>query len=521
MAGLQGYVETVVTAAAARPAADASIFAGRVMSWAALIERAARIAGGLRSLGVAAGDRVAILSANSDLVMALYLAIPWAGGVLTPLNIRWSAAENCVALDDCAPVAAFVDPAIDPATLALFDRRLDRMAVIALGDQARSGWHRLADLAAHDPAADAGRGGDDLFGLFYTGGTTGRPKGVMISHAGLVGNAQAMRALGLGADRCRMLIVAPLFHMAAAAALTMAMAAGGTAVILPGFDPAHVPEAIARDGVTEALLVPTMIQMMLDAPDFDPAALAGLRAILYGASPMPEAVLDRILAAAPHVDFYQAYGMTEVSCTATILPPAMHRGDHRRAGRHRAAGRPLATTEVIVADDAGRPLPAGQVGEILVRGPGVMLGYWRQPQQTAAAIRDGWMHTGDGGRIDDQGLLHVVDRLKDMIVSGGENVYPAEVEGAIARYPGVAQCAVIGIPDQRWGERVHAIVRPLPGVVIDEADLIAHCRRLIADYKAPRSVELWDRPLPMSSAGKILKAELRAPHWRGRSVNVG
>jgi long-chain acyl-CoA synthetase len=341
----------------------------------------------------------------------------------------------------------------------------------------------------------------------------------MLSHAGFVGNCLAMRGLGIGPDGCRMLVVAPLFHLAAAAALTVTLLAGGTAVIAPAFDPGRTLDLIHDQRVTDALLVPTMIQMLLDAPSFDAAKFAGVTSVLYGASPMPEATLDRIMAAAPHLSFFQAYGMTEVSCTATVLGPEFHQGEHRAAGRHRGAGRPIATAEIVVVDPEGRPLPAGEVGEILVRGKGVMLGYWNQPELTTEALRGGWMHTGDGGRFDDHGVLYVVDRLKDMIVSGSENVYSAEVESALSLHPDVVQCAVIGVPDERWGERVHAVIVARPGSELTEGALIDHCRALIAGYKCPRSVD-FQAALPLSAAGKILKAELRAPFWSGRARNV-
>ena len=259
--------------------------------------------------------------------------------------------------------------------------------------------------------------------------------------------------------------------------------------------------------------------MLLDAPTFDAAKLSGLQLLLYGASPMPEKTLDRIMTAAPHVNFFQAYGMTEVSCTATVLVPEYHRGMHREAGRHRGAGQPIAIAELMIADEDGRPVPAGEVGEILVRGPGVMIGYWNQAELTADALRGGWMHTGDCGKLDAQGILYVVDRLKDMIVSGAENVYSAEVESAISLHPGVAQCAVIGVPDPQWGERVHAVIASRPGIDITAEAVVEHCRALIADYKCPRSVE-FRSVLPLSPTGKILKAELRAPFWKGHTRNI-
>jgi len=514
-----GYVSAAVSAAASRLDRQAAAFEGQAVTWREMLDRAARIAGGLRALGVGDGDRVAILSANSDLYMALYLAVPWAGGVLTPLNARWSVAENAYALDDSKPTVILVSPGHVDAIAGIFAGRQDGPKLVCLDAVERQGWLTLPQLMAHAPVADAGRGGDDLLAIFYTGGTTGRSKGVMLSHAGFTSNCMAMRDLGICPDDCRMLVVAPLFHLAAAAALTMTMLAGGTAVIAPAFDPNRTLDLIEGKGVTDALLVPTMIQMVLDGQGFDPAKLAGLNTVMYGASPMPEATIDRIMAAAPHLGFYQAYGMTEVSCTATVLGPEFHKGAHRKAGRHRGAGRPIATAEVIVVNEDGQSLPAGQVGEILVRGKGVMLGYWNQPDLTAEALRDGWMHTGDGGRFDDHGVLYVVDRIKDMIVSGGENVYSAEVESAISRHPDVEQCAVIGVPDERWGERVHAVIVARQGSQLSDRALIDHCRALIADYKCPRSVD-FKPTLPLSAAGKILKAELREPFWKGRGRNV-
>jgi long-chain acyl-CoA synthetase len=514
-----GYVRAAVSAAASRGDQQASTFEGLAVSWSELLDQAARIAGGLRALGVSEGERVAILSANSDLYMALYLAVPWAGGVLTPLNARWSAAENAYAIDDSKPAVILVSPGHIDAIAGILAGRADGPTLVALDAVERDGWLDLSQLMSHGAVEDAGRGGDDLLAIFYTGGTTGKSKGVMLSHAGFTGNCMAMRDLGICPDGCRMLVVAPLFHLAAAAALTMAMLAGGTAVIAPVFNPDSTLDLIADEGVTDALLVPTMIQMLLDGRSFDAGKLARVNTVMYGASPMPEATIDRIMAAAPHLNFFQAYGMTEVSCTATVLGPEYHRGGHRAAGRHRGAGRPIATAEVVIADEAGLPLPAGQVGEILVRGKGVMLGYWNQPDLTAEALRDGWMHTGDGGRFDDQGVLYVVDRIKDMIVSGGENVYSAEVESAISLHPDVAQCAVIGVPDERWGERVHAVIVQRPGSDVTDQAVIDHCRALIAGYKCPRSVE-FKPALPLSAAGKVLKAELREPFWKGRSRNV-
>ena len=512
-----GYVSAITDAAPRDSGRIAAICGERVTTWSTLLDNAARLAAALRTFGVMPGDRVAVLAPNSDRYMTLFLAIPWSGGVIVPLNLRWSAGENAFALDDSAPKVVFVGGIVDPALSSTFDARGIR--TIDLDDSGRPGWTPWSALLTHVPVDDAGRKGDDLFGIFYTGGTTGRSKGVMLSHAGFAGNCATMRAIGImpDADR-RMLVVAPLFHLAAIAVATVAMQAGAAVVIAPAFDPDGTLDLIAREKVTDALLVPTMIQMMLNAPGFDARKLSNVRSIIYGASAIAEATLDGIMMAAPHVDFFQAYGMTEVSCTATILEPEFHRGVHREAGRHRGAGRPMPGVEMRIVDSKGRGVPDGGVGEVLVRGPGVMLGYWGQPELTAAAVRDGWMHTGDGGRFDDAGVLHIVDRMKDMIVSGGENVYSTEVEGAISLHPDVAQCAVIGVPDERWGERVHAVIVPRSAALTAEA-VISHCRSLIANYKCPRSIE-FKPTLPLSAVGKILKTELRAPYWSGHTRNI-
>ncbi len=514
------YIDAVRAGARDLDALAAS-FAGREQTWRQLFDRAGRIAASLRDRGVAPGDRVAVLGTNSDRIMELFLAVPWAGAVIAPLNPRWSAEENRFAIADCTPTLIIVGDGVGPQTIALLaDPTFAGRCIWAATGAAPEGWADYEDLVSAASMSPLRREGGDLFGIFYTGGTTGRSKGVMLSHAGLINNCRAIRASGLFPAGCRGLVVAPMFHLAAAAVMTAIMLAGGEAVILSAFSPSATLAAIEDRAVTDALLVPTMIQMVLDDPAFDASRLSRLQRIIYGASPITEATLDRAMAAAPHVDFRQAYGMTEVSCAATILGPEFHRGEHRQAGRHRSAGQAISGTEVMIADPDDQPVPLGGVGEVLIRGPGLMLGYWNQPELTAEALRGGWMHTGDGGRMDELGLVYIVDRLKDMIVSGGENIYSGEVESALSRHPAVAQCAVIGVPDERWGERVHAMIVPRPAASVTADEIQAHCRALIAGYKCPKSMELRSEPLPLSAAGKVLKHELRAPFWEGRDRNV-
>jgi long-chain acyl-CoA synthetase len=272
--------------------------------------------------------------------------------------------------------------------------------------------------------------------------------------------------------------------------------------------------------VNEILLVPTMIQMLVDHPAISSHDMSSLRRIVFGASPMSEALLDRAVAVLPNARFVQAYGMTELSPVATILHHREQVGEGRKLGRHRSGGRATFGVEIRIVDADDKPVPSGTVGEICVRGDVVMMGYWERPEETAKAVVDGWMHTGDGGYMDADGFVYIVDRVKDMIISGGENVYSAEVENVVALCPAVAQCAVIGIPSERWGEAVHAVIVPKPGVTVDADELIAFCHERIAGYKCPRSVEVRDAPMPMSGAGKILKRELRRPFWEGKERRV-
>jgi len=278
--------------------------------------------------------------------------------------------------------------------------------------------------------------------------------------------------------------------------------------------------SVQRNKVTEVLLVPTMIQMLVDHPALGSHDLSSLTRIVYGASPISEAVLDRAMAALPNTRFVQAYGMTELSPIATILHWHEHIGEGRAKGRHRAGGRATLGCEVRIVDANDQPVASGTVGEIVARGDNVMMGYWERPEETERALAGGWMHTGDGGYMDEDGFVYVVDRVKDMIISGGENVYSTEVENAVAQHPAVAQCAVVGIPSEEWGEQVHAVVVRKPGADVSAADIIAFCKARIASYKCPRSVEITDAPLPMSGAGKILKRELRKPFWEAKERRV-
>lgn len=365
-------------------------------------------------------------------------------------------------------------------------------------------------LAESDPVVDAGRRGEDLLGIFYTGGTTGFPKGVMLSHNNMytsaLGTVACGELLGHGAT---FLHAAPMFHLADLAAWAGQVILGGTHVMIPMFEPTAVLKAVQDHKVTDVLLVPMMIQVLVDHPSMGEFDVSSMTRMLYGGSSISEGVLARAMASFPGIRMTQAYGMTEVAPVATLLLPDDHHGKYLRSG-----GRAAPHSEVSIVDADGNPAPLGQVGEIRVRGKHVMQGYWNKPEESAAVMRDGWYHTGDGGYLDEEGFVYVVDRLKDMIVTGGENVYSAEVESALSKHPAVASVAVIGLPDETYGERVHAVVVPAPGASPTVQELRDFCGQEIARYKAPRTID-FVQELPLSGAGKILKRELRAAYREG------
>jgi long-chain acyl-CoA synthetase len=346
----------------------------------------------------------------------------------------------------------------------------------------------------------------------------------MLTHRNLVANAKhAIIALGY-ADGDTYLHAAPMFHLADGASTFAVTWAGGRHVIVPAFEPELWMKTVAAEGITRALLVPTMINMVVNHPAVGDHDLSSLEALMYGASPMPEELLVRAMQVLP-CDWCQAYGMTEAAPIVTFLTPEDHRrgvaGEEPYAARLRSAGRPVIGVEAEVRDADGAPTETGEPGEVWVRGPNIMKGYWNREEETATALDgDGWYHSGDAAFADAGGYLFIVDRLKDMIVSGGENVYCTEVENAIYQHPAVLECAVFGIPDEQWGERVHAAIVLKPDTTADEPAIVEHCRPLIAGYKVPRSIDFHEEALPKSGAGKLLKRELREPYWEGQGRRV-
>lgn len=470
-----------------------------------LLAWAARKAAVLRASGVQPGDRVALLGVNSAAYVSSMLACWWLGAAIQPLNTRWSSAELTQGLADGAPRLLLVDDALAP--------RLDEVTPPSSTQTVSFATvETQAESAA--PLDDLRAGGDTLAAILYTGGTTGFPKGAMLTHANLWSAAVARLAtVPTDADSC-VLLVAPLFHVAGLGRLMGQLLAGGSVVMQRGFNPKAVLQSLQDDGVSEVLLVPSMIQMLLDDPDFSSYRLDGVQRVIWGASPIAPALLDRALAAFPQAEFVHAYGMTETSALVAI-----HRHVRHGGARMHSVGRPAVGVEVRILTPDGEEAAVNHVGELSVRGPMVISGYWNLPDATASAFSQGWLLTGDAARIDEDGYLHVVDRLKDMIVSGGENVYAAEVEAALAQHESVARCAVIGVPHERWGEAVHAVIVPRTGHALDADALRAHCRPLLATYKCPKSYDFRNE-LPMSAAGKVLKSALRQGYEPPRAATA-
>lgn len=504
------------------PHTTAAIFGERQHTFAQFAERIARLAGALRQHGVKPGDRVGILAMNSDRYVECFLGVWWLGAVANPVNTRWSAPEIAYSLNDCETSMLIVDDVFAAMADELCKGIPSLRTVIHCGEkQTPAGMLEYEELLrAAEPVEDVQCADSELAVICYTGGTTGASKGVMLTHANLWASSIARIAEApVSADGVA-LHVTPMFHVAGLSGVVTHGIIGGTNVFLQSFNAEAVLAAIERHKVTHIMLVPTMIQMLLEHPSFPKYKLDSLQRVVYGASPIAEAVLDRALEVLPGVEFMQSYGMTEASPVVALNLPVNHTAEGRKRGKLRAAGKAAFSVEIRIVDADGREVPRNTVGEIIVRGPNITQGYWNKPKETAAALRDGWLYTGDGAYMDEDGYIFVVDRMKDMIISGGENVYSAEVENAVGQHPAVASVAVVGIPSEEWGESVHAVIVLKPGMSATPDEIRAHCRKLIAGYKCPKSMEFVEA-LPLSAAGKVLKTVLREPFWKDRLRAVG
>jgi long-chain acyl-CoA synthetase len=471
-------------------------------TYAELGSRCRRLAGAMHKLGLAPHDRVGVIALNSDRYLELYLGLPAAGYVLVPVNSRLAPAEMRAILDDAGVSAVFAD--------ADYPGAAGVSQVLTMPDD----YEDLIAASDEMPLGD-GVAEDDLAALFYTSGTTGAPKGAMHTHRSLVSSALHFMATWPFDRQTRWLVASPMFHTGGILATLATVWAGGTHVIMPRFDPDLAVDLIEREAVTHTLLVPTMLAAAAGAQLARPRNVSSLRYLSHGASPISAETLRRTRQAFPSAELLHVYGTTETTPITTLLPH-----EERILGTPlvRSCGQPAVGVEVRIVDGALADLPPGAVGQIAVRSPSVMAGYWRKPHETAEVMRGDWYLSGDLGYRDQDSYIYLVDRVKDMIVSGGENIYSTEVEDALANHPAVEEVAVFGVPDPRWGESVYAIV--LCRVPVTPGELIAHCREQIAGFKVPRCIELRTEPLPKSAAGKILKRELREPHWAGQQAQV-
>jgi long-chain acyl-CoA synthetase len=490
-------------------------YRGVVTTYKEMSDHATSLAQALISAGVGSGDRIGILGKNSDRFMECVFAGITAGAVVTPLNWRLAPDEITYMVNDSEIDFIFYDTDLRPLLRGVENR--SQVTLIAIDSDE---YIQFRDTAAALPLPDTKR--DDVVLQIYTSGTTGRPKGAMLT------NRNLSKYFGLGGPPNPEwwqvwlddvgLISMPMFHIGGLETALKILLSGGSIVIVREFNPAEVLEAVAEHRVTLLALVPTALQMLLNAPGAGDVDFSCIRAFHYGASPIPAELLRQGLRVMK-CSFAQCYGMSETTSTVVALGPE----DHSPEGgpRMKSTGKPLPYTEVRVVDQDGNDRAVGEVGEILIRAPSVMVGYWKRPEETQAAIEpDGWLHTGDAGYLDEDGFLYVHDRVKDMIVSGGENVYPAEVESAIFGHPDVSEVAVIGVPDPVWGEAVKAIIVLKQGSRFDPQSISNWARDRIASYKVPKSIDLADA-LPKNASGKLLKTELRKPYWAGfvRGVN--
>lgn len=504
---MTGLTQFLRRAAQVNPHGVATRYADRQTTWHETHYRVQHAAGFLCQQGVELNSMVAILANNSDRYFEWLFAIPWAGAVVAPLNTRWSHNELNTAIEELSPRMLIVDAA-NYANLARLDRRALRDTIVYCFDDVEAlepcGDEHIQSAKALN---DQRRQGSDLAMICYTGGTTGRAKGAMLTHQGMHINVLQWINAVQAKPQDTLLVLPPLFHAAGAGNAYAAAALACECVFIERFDIPLVLQTIATANVTNVPLVATMLDWIVNHPDIHHYDLSSWNKITYGASPIPTPVLQKALQLLPHVEFFQVYGQSEGGPTISVLPHHKHVEPDTR--HLRSAGQVVIGSEIAILDEHGNQLSTDTFGEVAVKGAGVALGYWQQEEESAKAFSNGWLRTGDAGRIDAEGYLFIEDRIKDMIISGGENVFPAQVESALRSHPAILECAVIGIPSKQWGEQVHAIVRVNPGATVTEAELDQHMRQQLASFKCPRSYTFRAEPFPISAANKILKRELR------------
>ncbi len=493
--------------AASSPGAMALRHGEREITYAELEERSNRLAQALIASGVGAGARVAYLGRAAPEVIELLFAVSKIGAVIVPLNWRLSRRELAAVLENSEAPLLLADAGYLETAENLVAQAARPLLLRIVGHDHRGAYEPW--LAAHDPVDPGGRGEpDDVIVQMYTSGTTGAPKGVLTTHRNLAAAAATSSRWGFDADAIS-LTPLPLFHIGGIGWVYCGLWHGASTILVSEFDPARVLEILERRRVTNPIFVPTMLQMLTDVPGSAERDFSALRSITYGASPITTTTLRAALRTFG-CDLIGLYGLTESTGGVVHLDGADHDADGPRQHLLRSAGRPYEWVELRIVDPAtGEDLPPHTVGEVWLRAPNVMAGYFNRPGETARTLtRDGWLRTGDGGYVDREGYLFLTDRVKDMIISGGENVYPIEIEEVLTQHPDVADAAVIGVPDERWGEAVTAVVVPRDDRAVSAVELLAFARERLAGYKLPRSIEFVD-DLPRTPTGKVLKRELR------------
>ncbi len=505
-----------------RGTAPALIFGERVTTFRQLHERSNRCAQALVAHGVRPGDRVAVLAKDSDDLFELIFGMAKARAVFLGINWRLAAPEVRFILEDSESVLLFAGREFLGLAAELAGELPHLKEVIALSGKA-AGWQEFRSwrdsCPDDDPALGAG-GEEDVFAQMYTSGTTGNPKGVQLANRSFFAVVRELQRAGdpwIGWNENDVsLHNLPSFHIAGLWWAITTLTAGGSVAIMEQWAAREALRIIEAEGITKAFFVPAMVQMMLMEQECATTDFSAFGPLVYGGAPMPPALLEQSMRTfgCPHV---QIYGLTETGNTATCLRAEEHHGDRPR--RRRSAGRPYPGVRVKIVDAAGRELETGAVGEICIHSPANMVGYWKREEANRTTLVDGWLHTGDAGYLDEDGFVYICDRVKEMIIYAGENVYPAEVESALCDHPAVAEAAVFGVPDERWGELIKAVLVLRPGAHATPSQILQHLRGRIADFKVPHAVAFADS-LPRTASGKVQKRKLREPHWEGTNRHI-